>query len=443
MSVPFGKEFKKKYFSNQDAEFINVNHGAMGVTPDPVLEVYCENFKSSQSNFDKYLRFDQRNEYIEALKALSVSDLLDCDYKSLAIVDSATAGVNTVLRSYPFKAGDKVIYTTTTYGACKNIVKFIAKRIGIVPVEVNLQYPLTQKEIVEKFEQVFKTEGPIKMALFDTVSSMPGAKLPYEEITQLCRQNDCLSLIDGAHGIGLVPELSLSKLKPDFFVSNLHKWLSTPKSCSVFYVDPKYQNIIHPLSVSHSYLDDDFEPETKELKDMRFIDTFWFAGSLNKASIASIIPAIQFRNEICGGEKAIQKYANDLAWESTKVIWNEYDRELFGADKESVTALLNIEVPISSWLPEETPASVSTWLKEIEKQICFKYNTFVPFFYHGGKVWARFSYHMYNELEDYSYASKVTEKAFKDFFKNIQYYKKAPKSGSIFLVVEDLENLTI
>jgi hercynylcysteine S-oxide lyase len=65
------------------------------------------------------------------------------------------------------------------------------------------------------------------------------------------RQNDILSVIDGAHAIGQIP-LDIKEIEPDFFVTNCHKWLFTPRGSAILYVPYKHQKKIHP-SVTSPY----------------------------------------------------------------------------------------------------------------------------------------------------------------------------------------------
>lgn len=131
--------------------------------------------------------------------------------------------VNAVLRNLQFKHGDLIVYLDPIYGACEKTINFITETTPAESVKVEFTYPLSDNALVDKFETVLhKYAGRVKVALFETIVSLPGVRLPFERLTEVTRQHGVLSLIDGAHGVGHLP-LNLSELRPDFFVSNCHK----------------------------------------------------------------------------------------------------------------------------------------------------------------------------------------------------------------------------
>ena len=91
---------------------------------------------------------------------------------------------------------------------------------------VDIKWPCETDELLAAFEKVaqdIKARGQNpRLAIFDTITSMPGIRLPFEQLTRKSKELGILSFLDGAQGIGQI-EIDLGSLKPDFFTSNLHK----------------------------------------------------------------------------------------------------------------------------------------------------------------------------------------------------------------------------
>lgn len=439
--VEFGKEFGRKHFSTKSPDVIDVNNGSFGNIPDVILQLYCDHTIEQNRFIEKYLRYDQRKEYIAALKA--IANVVNCDYKSLALVGNATIAVNTVLRSFPFEKGDKIVYASTTYGGCSKTIEFLQDKGLIEAIAVEIKLPASEDDIVDLFAAAIKEHLP-RMCFFDTVSSKPALRFPFERLTQLCRQENVLSLIDGAHGIGLI-DISLDTLKPDFLVSNVHKWLYVPRGCAFLYVDPKHFSKVHTIPISHSYLADD-EVLPDHLEEYRLMDRFQFVGTENKSSIYSIPKAIKFREEVCGGEQNIKDYCNQLsenaAEKITKHVWP--GMKVLKIDGAPTTALFNVQVPIEKYLPSDFNRSeLADCLLYLEEQICFNQSTFVPFCVYYDKVYARLSCQVFNTVEDYVEVCSRIEVEMSKLFGSGKYKELASQkhSGALFHLIEKLDSL--
>jgi selenocysteine lyase/cysteine desulfurase len=157
---------------------------------------------------------------------LTTLQLLNTPSETVVFVPNATTGINTVLRNLVFQLGDHILYFATMYGACEKTVTYITETTPAQSVKVAYTYPVEDDWLVDEFKakvaQVEGTGGKVKIAIFDTIVSMPGVRMPFERLTAACKELQVLSCIDGAHGVGHV-NLDLTALDPDFFVSNCHK----------------------------------------------------------------------------------------------------------------------------------------------------------------------------------------------------------------------------
>ncbi|OWB68817.1 catalytic activity protein [[Candida] boidinii] len=428
--IPFGKQFREEYFP-LDKKITAVNHGSFGLPSKPVLEAYDKVFKEDISYPDRFYNKYMALEIENALK--DISTVVNTDHENLAFVPNASAGVNTVLRSYPFQKGDKIIITSTIYGATGNTVKFLENRLGIEIVTLDLNYPLSDDDVLKFFSDAIASnldkdgKNTIKMCVYDTISSMPGFRIPFEKISQLCKKNGILSMIDGAHGIGIIP-IDLKKLQPDFFISNLHKWYYVPRGCALLYVDPKHHKNIHTNPISHTYLDDGFEFDTEELEKRRFIDRFIFTGSINYSSYVSVSAAVKFVNETCGGLQNIWDYCNKLAQDSSKLICEKYNTRPFENDDKTLTTMLfNILIPLDE-KDEEIVAKNSKSAKfytELRNFVCDylldNYNTYTQLGIHNKKLYVRFSAQIYTDIDDFDKTFKYTLEGINKYFETDTY----------------------
>ena len=152
--------------------------------------------------------------------------MLHVPTNEVVFVKNATSGVNAVLRNLVFSPGDVIIYFADVYPACGKTIIALKETTPLRSRRIGYTHPMNHDDLVQKFRDEVKqarADGQnVRVALFDTVVSQPGVRFPFERITEACREEGVLSLIDGAHGVGHIP-LDLGKLQPDFFVSNCHK----------------------------------------------------------------------------------------------------------------------------------------------------------------------------------------------------------------------------
>ena len=224
-----------------------LNHGSFGATP---LAIQAEQQRWRDLMEHEPVHFFTVG-MLEPLKAArqAVAAMVLCDPDDLALVDNATSGVNTVLRSLVFNEGDEILVPDHAYQACRNTIDFVAQRWGAKVVTVALPFPIEGPHVMMDAIMGAVTPNTV-LAMIDTVTSPTGLRMPFEQLVPTLEGKGVSVLLDAAHGIGMVP-LNLDELGASYTTSNCHKWLCAPKGSAFLHVRKDKQADIHPLTISH------------------------------------------------------------------------------------------------------------------------------------------------------------------------------------------------
>ncbi|RJE19214.1 Aminotransferase family protein LolT, partial [Aspergillus sclerotialis] len=317
--IPFGAPMLQNF--QFDPTFKNLNHGSFGTHPKQIQTLLRTLQSNAESRPDPFLRYEQPA-LIDAARS-AIARYLNVPVNECVFVKNATTGVNTVLRNLVFSPGDVIIYFDTVYGGVGKTIQALEETTPAKGREVGYEFPITHDELVEKFcaevKKVKSEGGTPKVAVFETVVSVPGIRFPFEDLVRVCRDEGVLSLVDGAHGVGMF-KLDLKELGADFFTSNCHKWLFTPRSSAVLHVPSKNQSLIRTtLPTSWGFVPASF-PESKislltlqETSKTRFEQLFEFVATADDSPYLTVPAAFEFRANVCGGEERIFAYLDELA----------------------------------------------------------------------------------------------------------------------------------
>ncbi|KAF8134918.1 pyridoxal phosphate-dependent transferase [Boletus edulis] len=390
--------------------YVNLNHGSYGSLPLPV-RAFCDELTDEvESNPDNFIRIDCIHYWNRVRER--VAKLIGVETDECVIVNNTSHGLATVLRNFIFKEGDILVGATTTYGSVYQTLKYIA---DIPPHPIlstfNLQFPTSRAKIIQDFEEHIKqlTEtddatGERKIvALIDSIASSPGAFLPWREMVAICRKAGVISVIDGAHSIGQEVDINLSEIRPDFWVSNCHKWLFSKRGSAVLYVPKRNQHLIKssiPTPVTyHSPHDSDFQGPQD------FVRLFEWTGTIDYVPQLSIGAAIDFR-EWLGGEHKINAYTHALAIAGGKHLAERLGTDVMDPDGEFTLNMVNVELPLSGDV-ESTDAV----LQIFTHTLILQWQTSAAAFKHNGKWWVRCSAQIWNEISDFDVLANALKDA--------------------------------
>ncbi|KAL8665730.1 MAG: hypothetical protein Q9202_002040 [Teloschistes flavicans] len=415
--TPFGHGMLSHFLF--DTSYLPLNHGSFGTYPKTVRDTLRSYQDLAESRPDDFFRYNLGG-YVDSARS-AVAQLLDVDAGECVFMSNATTGVNTVLRSLVFEKGDIIVYFSTIYGACEKTVQYMRETTPVEGSKVEVTYPIDDQDLVAKFE---KTIGQLKkdgkrprVAIFDTVSSLPGVRVPWEKLVEVCKLEGTLSLVDGAHGIGHL-DLKLGKVQPDFFVSNCHKWLYVPRGCALFYVPQRNHHLIRSsIPTSHGY-----EPLPMEGQEVlfnpfpageksKFVEMFQFVGTTDISNYLCMEEALRFRRETCGGEEEIMRYCEEVSNAGGKKAADIFRTEVMeNADRTlSQCCMTNVRLPLTLGDGEGQVKKAEAFqaVGWMAKTLVNQHDLFAPPYFHGGSFWVRFSGQIYVEVDDFVKAAHV------------------------------------
>ncbi|KAH6629536.1 pyridoxal phosphate-dependent transferase [Boeremia exigua] len=416
--VKFGKELREKDFMFEKG-YLNLNHGSFGTYPRSVRDTLRSFQDAAEARPDDFIRYKYPT-HLNASRA-AIADLINAPPKTVVFVPNATSGVNTVLRNLAFEDGDHILYFATIYRGCDLTVQYITETTPAQSARVEYTYPVEDDWLVEAFKQkvrdVQRAGGRVKVAIFDTVVSMPGVRVPFEQLTAVCKELGVLSLVDAAHGVGHV-ELDVGRFDPDFLTSNCHKWLHVPRGCATLYVPVRNQHLIRStLPTSWGFKNLDLVPNTVDPKgafggtvDSEFVGNFEFVGTIDSSPYLCIPKALEWRKSI-GGEKVIMEYCTKLAQNAGQLVAKALGTDMLDNKTKTMSqcCMSMVRLPVDAERVQQVSEkagldkavagkAVTTWLLET---MCKDYNTFLQTLYYDGAWWARLSGQVYLELSDF------------------------------------------
>jgi isopenicillin-N epimerase len=291
---PISTDIRSEFLINPDLALLN--HGSFGAVPKVVFDAHVAWIRKIESD-PVHMIVREGPELLEKSKQ-SLAKFLGMNATDFGLVTNATEGINCVLRSLDFSAGDELVTTNHVYNAVRQAMKYIARRSGAVYREIDISVPVSSSDSIAN--QILNALTPrTKLVVIDHITSPTALIFPIEKIVAACNERKIDTLIDGAHGPGMAP-ININQLSPTYYAGNLHKWACCPKGCAFLCVRPDRQDRIHPMIISH-------------FLDQGMLKEFGWQGTRDFAAWYTIPTAIEFLSTI-GLEKIMSHNHAMAVW---------------------------------------------------------------------------------------------------------------------------------
>jgi isopenicillin-N epimerase len=361
------------FYLSRDVIFLN--HGSFGACPRPVMKQYQRWQEELEVQPVEFL--GRRFEDLMRAAREPLAQYVNCDPDDLVYVPNATTGLNIVARSLSLKPGDEILGTDREYGALDRTWKFLSQKSGAVYKQQPIPLPVTTCE--NFVEQFWSGVTPRTRVIFIShISSGTALVFPIREIIRRARQAGIITVIDGAHAAGQIP-LDMQELGADFYSSNSHKWMMSPKGSAFLYVRREMQPLVEPLVVSWGWQKEKPGPS-------RFVDEQEWQGTRDIAAYLAVPSAIEFME--------------DYKWDQVRVACHELVRSAGRAITE-LTRLAPLSPDSSEWYAQMVTLPLPQCDPEILKQRLYdEYRIEVPIGASNGNQFIRVSIQGYNTQAD-------------------------------------------
>ena len=286
----FGTALRHAHFAFSPS-YLPLNHGSFGSHPKAVTEVNNAIRAQVEAAPDSFIVFDFARGAAKSREL--TAKMLHCSPTDIVLVQNATVGMDTVFKNIEWEKGDVILCYEIIYGAVASELSWLKIERGVDVEMVECEWPIGDEEMVRRYVDAIRkinNEGEgkrrVRMAVCDTVVSMPGVRIPFEKLVPALKAEGVMVMLDAAHGVGHV-NVDLGKLQPDFAVTNLHKWLFVPRPCAAFYVRKDQQEKIKtslPTSVGYKPRPVAGEEPFPHSESSEFVELFDWAGRSRQAS---------------------------------------------------------------------------------------------------------------------------------------------------------------
>ncbi|MBN2206764.1 MAG: aminotransferase class V-fold PLP-dependent enzyme [Candidatus Aminicenantes bacterium] len=278
-----------------DRTLINLNNGFTAPCPRVVLESEFRYLELINMLPVHYQAMVARN--CETIRRRMAAEF-GCEPEELALTRGASEALQIVQNGIDLEPGDEVLTTEQDYPRMLTTWDQRMRRQRIKVSRIQFPVPTTQDDLYQRFESSITPRT--KVMHFCHVTNLTGQLFPVARLSRLARSKGIVTIVDGAHALGMCP-VKLRELECDAYGVSLHKWLLAPIGNGCLYVRREMIPRFWPLQAAPEQQDND-------------IRKFESIGTHPWGVRAALGEALAFHQAVGGERKAARLRYLTLRW---------------------------------------------------------------------------------------------------------------------------------
>ena len=289
----FWAEVRREFLISDELAYMN--SGTLGPLPKPVFYAVVDGYRALAADPG---RENPRQEAVQDVLREKLASFVNAAPGEVALTRNTTEGMSFIANGLDLKAGDEILCSFHEHPGGLEPWKIKAKRHGVVVRELPFPIPASDPaEILNRFEDAITPRTRVISVSHATYPT--GFMLPVRELAALARRRGILTLVDGAHAIGMI-DLDMNDLGADFYASSPYKWAGAPVGTGFLYMRRESQDRVWPTVASMGW-------DEEEAGAKRYDRLSQRAGPLLLATLR----ALEFQNAI--GRGRIEQRVRALA----------------------------------------------------------------------------------------------------------------------------------
>jgi selenocysteine lyase/cysteine desulfurase len=282
--------------------YVYLNTGGIGSVPRHVRSLVSDAWSQLESNPTPGHDLKKWN-LLKKEIALMMGPGVDAT--EIALISSATEGINIILNGLPLEKGDEVITSLHEHPALNIPLLNLAKRKGIVikTFEPDRSAALNNIKLIGDL-----ISKKTKLIFVSHRTTTTGQLMPVKEIGDLARSRNIFFALDGAQAPGSMP-VDMKEMNVDFYTFSGHKWVLAPRRTGVLYVSKEKLETLSPVTVG-AYSDSGFKLKEGTLNFQPSAQRFEY-GTQNELLYTGLQASLKFITSI--GIEKIRNHNEELS----------------------------------------------------------------------------------------------------------------------------------